>query len=52
MGDSIPANSTLIFEVELVDFKEREKMKHEYSADERMEFAKEWKLKGNECFKA
>lgn len=27
-------------------------MKHEYSSEERMEYAKEWKQKGNEYFKA
>lgn len=36
----IPANATLNFEVELLDFKEKEKTKNDYSTAERLEKAK------------
>lgn len=47
MGDKLPANSTLVFTVELLAFHEKEKEKHEYSPEERMDLSKQWKEKGN-----
>lgn len=40
---TIPANATLQFEVELIDFKDREKTKWDYSLEERVEMAKTFK---------
>lgn len=49
---SIPENSTLIFEVELLDFYEKKKLPNDYSDEERLPKAEENKLKGNELFRA
>jgi len=48
---SIPANSTLNFEVEMFDFKEKEKDKWDCSLEERSEKAKEFKESGTVHFK-
>ncbi|KAL4438419.1 hypothetical protein ABPG74_009458 [Tetrahymena malaccensis] len=47
----IPANATLQFEVELIDFRERTKTKWDYSLEERVEIAKKYKDDGNDAFK-
>ena len=47
----IPSNSTLNFEVELLSFKEKEKTKSDYSTEERMAKAKEFKEEGNNFYK-
>lgn len=47
----IPSNSTLNFEVELLSFKEKEKTKSDYSTEERMAKAKEFKEEGNSFYK-
>lgn len=52
MGDKLPANSTLVFTVELLDFEEKPKEKWDYSAEERMQMSKKWKEEGNVAFKA
>ena len=49
---SIPANSTLIFEVEMLDFKDKEKDKWDCSLEERIEKSETFKLEGNKEFKA
>lgn len=48
---AIPPNSTLQFEVELLDFHDRTKTKWDYSMEERVEIAKKYKDEGNEFFK-
>lgn len=40
---SIPPNSTLQFEVELLDFLDKAKTKFDYSLEERVEIAKKYK---------
>lgn len=45
---SIPANSTLIFEVEMIDFKDKEKDKWDCSLEERIEKADAFKAEGNQ----
>jgi peptidylprolyl isomerase len=52
MGDKLPANSTLIFEVTLLGFHEKEKQKWDYTPEERMEMSLKWKEEGNAFFKA
>ena len=49
-GDSIPANSTLVFEVELLDFYERPKSKFEMDLPEKVAFAKKAKEEGVALF--
>jgi peptidylprolyl isomerase len=49
---SIPANATLVFDIKLIDFREREKSKWDYTPEERVPLAKEMKETGNEFFKA
>lgn len=48
---TIPPNATLQFEVELLNFADREKTKWDFSMEERVEIAKTHKDKGNEEFK-
>ena len=50
MGAKIPANSNLIFDVELLGFKEKEKAKWEMSPEERMEMAAKKKDEGTKEF--
>ena len=50
MGEKIPANSNLIFDVELLGFKEKEKAKWEMSPEERMAAAKKKKEEGTKEF--
>lgn len=49
---NIPAGSVLHFEVELLDFMEKPKKKHEMNLSERIEKAKELKAEGTEKFTA
>lgn len=44
---SIPANSTLKFEVDLLDWEEGEKQISDFTFEERAKIAEEEKLKGN-----
>jgi peptidylprolyl isomerase len=48
---SIPPNATLHFEVELLDFKDKEKELWEYSDEEKMTAAKNFKQIGNDKLK-
>ena len=48
---SIPANSTLNFEVEMLDFQDKEKDKWDCSLEERIAKGEEYKTKGNDEFK-
>lgn len=50
-GDAIPPNSTLIFEIELVDFMDKPKSIDEMTKEERVEKAQENKNQGNALFK-
>ena len=52
MGEKLPPNSTLIFDVTLLGFHEKNKEKWDYTAEERMEFSIKWKEEGNVYFKA
>ncbi|EGR30370.1 peptidyl-prolyl cis-trans isomerase, putative [Ichthyophthirius multifiliis] len=47
----IPPNATLQFEVELLNFKDKEKTKWDYSLEERAEIGKKYKEEGNQAFK-
>ena len=47
----IPGNATLEFEVELLDFKEKQKAKWEMSSDERIEYSKRLKAEGTNFFR-
>lgn len=47
----IPADATLQFEVELIDFKDKEKDKYELTTQERLDKAKLKKDSGNKFFK-
>jgi peptidylprolyl isomerase len=49
---SIPPNSTLKFEVELLDFHDKEKTSDDYTPEERLEKALKHKDEGNAFFKA
>jgi peptidylprolyl isomerase len=49
---SIPANATLHFEVELLDFKDKKKEKWEFSDEEKMAEATSLKASGNDKLKA
>jgi len=51
-GASIPPNSTLHFTVELLDFKDKKKEKHELSEEEKLAEATKLKESGNDHFKA
>lgn len=51
-GDRIPANSTLIFEIELLDFYERPKSKFEMDLPEKIALAKKFKEEGVALFQA
>ena len=48
---SIPANAVLRFEIKLLDFREREKSKWDYTPEERIQKAKEFKDAGAALFK-
>ncbi|KAL7543044.1 hypothetical protein ACHAXR_012345 [Thalassiosira sp. AJA248-18] len=50
MGANIPANSNLVFDVELLGFQEKEKAKYEMSPEERMEKASKLKEEGTKEF--
>lgn len=39
MGDKIPPNSTLVFQVELLHFQEKPKEKWDYTSEERMQMS-------------
>jgi peptidylprolyl isomerase len=47
----IPANATLNFEVELLNFFDKEKTKWDFSTEERLQKAAEFRAAGNEHFK-
>lgn len=47
----IPANATLNFDVELLDFKDKKKEKWEFSDEEKMAEANKFKASGNDHFK-
>jgi len=47
----IPPNATLNFEVELLDFFDKEKTKWDYTPEERSKLAIDFKGEGNEYFK-
>ena len=47
----IPPYSTLIFEIELLNFKDKPKTKEDYTAEERIEIAKKYKAEGNDYWK-
>lgn len=47
----IPPNSTLNFDVELLDFKDKKKEKWEYSDEEKLNEAKRCKQSGNDKLK-
>jgi hypothetical protein len=49
---NIPGGATLKFEVELLDFYDKKKVATDFSDEERMPKATEFKQKGNEYFKA
>ena len=49
---SIPPNSTLRFEIKLLDFREREKSKWDFTPEERIQKAKEFKEEGAKLFKS
>lgn len=48
----IPANATLNFDVELIDFYPKKKELYEYTDEEKMEEASKYKQEGTELFKA
>lgn len=50
-GEDIPPNATLVFDVELLDFKETPKSKHDMTKEEKVELAKQRKNEGNELVK-
>ena len=50
-GNDIPPHSNLIFTVELIDFMDRAKSKHEMTKEEKVEDAKKLKNDGNTFFK-
>lgn len=49
---TIPANATLIFEIKLIDFRDREPGKWDYAPEERIPLAEGFKAEGNDAFKA
>lgn len=51
-GDKIPSKSVLIFEIELISFKEASKSIYDYTDEEKIQAAFELKEEGNEAFKA
>lgn len=51
-GADIPPNATLIFDVELLDFADKAKSKHEMTKEEKVELANKLKNEGNELNKA
>ncbi|KEG03825.1 FK506-binding protein (FKBP)-type peptidyl-prolyl isomerase, putative [Plasmodium vinckei vinckei] len=50
-GETIPGNSVLIFEIELLSFKEAKKNIYDYTDEEKIQAAFELKDEGNEFFK-
>jgi len=49
---NIPGGATLKFEVELLDFYDKKKVAADFTDEERMPKATEFKQKGNDFFKA
>jgi len=50
-SDPIPPNATLIFEIEFLSAHDKPKTKWDYSNEERIEMAKQYKNEGNEAWK-
>ena len=48
----IPADAWLVFEITLIDFRDRTKSKYDYEPEERVPMGIEMKAKGNELFRA
>ncbi|EUD64865.1 peptidylprolyl isomerase [Plasmodium inui San Antonio 1] len=50
-GESIPGNSVLIFEIELISFREAKKSIYDYTNEEKIQAAFDLKEQGNDFFK-
>ncbi|CRH02890.1 FK506-binding protein (FKBP)-type peptidyl-prolyl isomerase, putative [Plasmodium relictum] len=50
-GENIPGNSVLIFEIELISFREAKKSIYDYTDEEKIQAAFDLKEEGNELFK-
>merc|ERR1712226_1600183 len=47
----IPGDATLVFEIELIDFRDRTRSKYDYEPEERVPMGLQMKAEGNEAFK-